>query len=386
MQRVATVERANWRALAHHLGFHFHTIDGEPYWDETAYYQFTLGQIENDIEKPTEELHQMCLDLVDRACRNEEILSQLCVPESAWDYVRASWLRRQPTLYGRMDFSYDGIGSAKFLEYNADTPTALYEAAFFQWVWLEQCIEQKRLPPHSDQYNSIQECLIDTMSLLGRDTTLHLACAGSSPEDRATVYYLEDCAVQAGLNTQFIYIDDVGVNLDGQFVDLHHRPIRQLFKLYPWEWMWQESFARNLAANRTSFIEPPWKSILSNKGILPLLWKFHPNHPNLLPAFFERDAPNFGNAGEWIVKPIYSREGSNIRAFVDGEMVEDIPGPYVDSENVVQMFARLPCFAERFALVGSWIVGNRACGLGIREDSTAITRDTSRFLPHIILD
>ena len=32
-------------------GFDFHSIDGDPYWDESAYYCFTLQQIEDDLEE-----------------------------------------------------------------------------------------------------------------------------------------------------------------------------------------------------------------------------------------------------------------------------------------------------------------------------------------------
>ena len=48
-----------------------------------------------------------------------------------------SWRAAEPELYGRMDLVF-GAGPAKLLEYNADTPTALYESAAFQWIWLEE--------------------------------------------------------------------------------------------------------------------------------------------------------------------------------------------------------------------------------------------------------
>ncbi|CCJ76861.1 Similarity with glutathionylspermidine synthase, group 1 [Cronobacter muytjensii 530] len=36
-----------------------------------------------------------------------------------------------------MDFVWTGQGPVKLLEYNADTPTSLYESAYFQWQWLK---------------------------------------------------------------------------------------------------------------------------------------------------------------------------------------------------------------------------------------------------------
>ncbi len=46
MKRINGNPRPGWKAFAESVGFNFHTFDGEPYWDETAYYQFTLSQIE----------------------------------------------------------------------------------------------------------------------------------------------------------------------------------------------------------------------------------------------------------------------------------------------------------------------------------------------------
>ncbi|MED5252696.1 MAG: glutathionylspermidine synthase family protein, partial [Pseudomonadota bacterium] len=142
MLRINVSERPQWKALAKELGFHFHTIDGEPYWKEDAYYQFTLEQVEQEIEAPTEALHEMCMELVDKVCHSNALMQRLAIPEHMWDLIHHSWRSGQPPLYGRMDFAYSGNGPAKLLELNYDTPTSLYEAGFFQWVWLEQAIEQ----------------------------------------------------------------------------------------------------------------------------------------------------------------------------------------------------------------------------------------------------
>ena len=56
MQRIICPERDDWRATAESTGFDFHTIDGERYWDERAYYAFSLGEIEHEIEAPTAEI------------------------------------------------------------------------------------------------------------------------------------------------------------------------------------------------------------------------------------------------------------------------------------------------------------------------------------------
>ena len=311
MRRTACPERNDWRATAETCGFDFHTIDGERYWDERAYYAFTLDQIERQIEAPTAEIDAMCLELVGRAVDDEHYLQRLKIPEAFWPLLSESWHRDDPSLYGRLDFSFDGRNPAKLLEYNADTPTSIFEAAVFQWTWLEQSIERQIIPARADQFNSIHECLIEAWKKLGEGRHLHLAGMTESSEDAGTLAYLEDTASQAGLSTTSIDIEDIGLRDDGVFVDLDDRPIGLSFKLYPWEWMFHDDFGKNIAKAPTRWIEPPWKAILSNKGVLPLLWEMFRGHPNLLPAFFEDDPEAAQLGRSFVRKPLYSREGAN---------------------------------------------------------------------------
>src|SRR3984893_6261294 len=201
MQRIACPERDDWRATAQADGFDFHTIGGERYWDERAYYAFTLEQIEHGIEAPTGEIDAMCLELASRAIDDESYLSRLKIPEAFWPLISESWHRDDRSLYGRIDLSFDGRNPAKLLEYNADTPTSIFEAAVFQWTWLEQAIERNIIPTRADQFNSIHECLIDAWRKLGGAHHLHLAGMTDNTEDAGTLAYLEDTASQAGLNT-----------------------------------------------------------------------------------------------------------------------------------------------------------------------------------------
>ena len=127
MERVPVEPRKDWRETAEAHGFQFHTPDDELYWDESVYYRLTLEQIERDLEDPTEELEQLCFQVVERALTDETVLMRLGIPEYFWDYITGSWRSQERNLYGRMDFAYSGTGPAKLLEYNADTPTALYE-------------------------------------------------------------------------------------------------------------------------------------------------------------------------------------------------------------------------------------------------------------------
>uniref|UniRef100_A0A486XVR7 Similarity with glutathionylspermidine synthase, group 1 n=1 Tax=Rheinheimera sp. BAL341 TaxID=1708203 RepID=A0A486XVR7_9GAMM len=382
MKRVNSAPRPGWKAFAESVGFNFHTFDGEPYWDESAFYQFSLEQIEQDLEQPTEELHQMALDLVDDIVSDEQKLQQLAIPPKFWDAVLASWRAKEPHLYGRMDFSYSGKGPAKLLELNYDTPTSLFETGFFQWVWLEDQLMRGEVPQGADQFNSLQDKLQQAFSQLNLPQPFYFASVTESIEDKGTVDYLMDIALQAGVNCRYIQLEQLG-DIDGQLVDLDGFPIQGLFKLYPWEFMLQEDFASTILTSQTQFIEPLWKCLLSNKGILPLLWQKYQGHPNLLPAFFD-DGSALQNG--WVRKPIFSREGANIELLTaDGKTFKQ-DGPYNDSGYIRQQLAPLPKFGDSYTLIGSWLVGDSAAGICIREDNSLITKDSSRFVPHIIFD
>jgi glutathionylspermidine synthase len=386
MRRIACPERDDWRDTAASCGFDFYEIDGERYWDERAYYAFTLEEIEHDIEAPAGEIEDMCLELVAQVLDDEGLLRQLKIPQAFWPLLVESWRRDDRSLYGRLDLSYGGRGPAKLLEYNADTPTSIFEAAVFQWTWLEQAIERRIIPARADQYNSIHERLIARWREFGEGRPLHLTGLTEDSEDAGTLIYLADTAKQAGLAPEIIDIEDVGWREDGGgFVDLDGTDIALAFKLYPWEWMFHDAFGARIEGAPTRWIEPPWKAILSNKGILPLLWRMFEGHPNLLPAYFEDDPGAASLGASFVRKPLYSREGANVSLVSDGVVVTTEEGPYGAEGYIRQALAPLPDFGGAFPVVGSWLVAHEPCGLSIREDATPITGNNSRFLPHAIV-
>ena len=199
---------------------------------------------------------------------------------------------------------------------------------------------------------------------------LHFA-AMDNVEDRGTVDYLADTAVQAGRSVGTIDLRDIGLKGE-RFVDLGNAPMDVLFKLYPWEWLLSDPFGQSMAMSRVHMVEPAWKMMLSSKGTLPLLWRLAPDHPNLLPTFFEGEAGASALGASWVRKPVHSREGANITIVDHGAAADRTDGPY-DGPAVLQAFHPLPSFGGMRPAVGSWIVGDRACGMGIREDATAIT-------------
>lgn len=382
MKRVSSPPRPDLDRVCNDLGFAFAYADDEPYWDETIRYEFTLDEVERDLEAPTAELYAMCLELASQAVQDGRMLRRLGVPEAAWDAVGASWRASDPSLYGRFDLCYGGNGPAKLLEFNGDTPTSLYEAAVFQWHWLEAGRATGWLPPDADQFNSLHDALIERWRAVWPGRRLHFA-AMDTIEDRGTIDYLADTALQAGRSVDALKIGDIGLKGD-RFVDLADAPIEVLFKLYPWEWLLRDPFGQSPAMGKVHMVEPAWKMMLSSKGILPLLWQMAPGHPNLLPAFFEGETEAVALGGGWVRKPVHSREGANVTLVENGTVAARTDGPY-DGPAVLQALHALPSFHGMRPVIGSWIVGDQACGISIREDSTAITGNRSRFVPHAIV-
>ncbi|WP_100643240.1 glutathionylspermidine synthase family protein [Alteromonas facilis] len=395
MLRIPIKERPRWRERAAEFGFNFHTMYGEPYWDETAYYQFSLQQIERDIEDPTAELHSMCLAVVDKVSKDSFWLERFQIPELYWDAIAQSWQQQQPSLYSRLDLVYDGHSAAKLLENNADTPTSLYESGFWQWLWLQDNVDKGLLPRGSDQFNSLQEKLIKQLGVIAdyyQTPDMHFSCCKDTEEDRGTVQYLQDCASDAGVRNHFVFIEDIGIAEDTNgetiFSDLDDTAISTCFKLYPWEFMLREDFGPEILNAKTQWIEPIWKSILSNKALLPLLWEMFPNHPNLLPAFFADKWNKPGSIetsfGKWVKKPLYSREGANISILDGSKPVYATEGPYGDEGYIIQAHTPLPRYGDNHTLIGSWLVNDEPAGISVREDISPITQDLSRYLPHVI--
>ncbi|NNH83430.1 glutathionylspermidine synthase family protein [Rhizobium laguerreae] len=384
MKRITLPARPDWLDKARAVGFGFHVMYGEPYWLDDAAYTFTLNEIEIQIEGPSQELHDMCMDMVGDIVRSEETLDRLAIPEDLRDVVQRSWQRRDRHLYGRFDLAYDGTGPAKLLEYNADTPTSVFETAYFQFNWLTDQVALGILPKDADQYNSLQESLVEAFEQFSKEPIFHFAAMTDNEEDRGTTVYLMDCAVQAGHRVELLDIREIGIDAQGRYTDLKDRVIDRCFKLYPWEFMLREPFARDLVRSGDVFVEPAWKAVLSNKGLLPLLWQRHPNHPNLLPSYFTDD-PAASTLTDYVRKPLLSREGENVTIFRDGRELISAPGGYGDEGFIVQAYAPLFESDGGFAVLGSWIVGDRACGLAVREDRSRITANLSRFVPHVIV-
>lgn len=342
------------------------------------------------LEEVVEELHAMCLTAAGHIVERGRFADLGIDDPRVVAAVSEAWHRRGelPSVYGRFDLRYDGTGPAKLLEYNADTPTSLVEAAGPQWFWMEDRF------PGADQWNSLHERLVAAWkkqaALLPPGSPLHFAHSAEDElgEDLMTVAYLKETAEQAGLDTDWISMEEIGWDpLSGRFVDNRLGFIRACFKLYPWEWLTTDAFGGHVldtldnggGTGTTLWIEPAWKMLLSNKAVLAVLWELYPDHPNLLPAYL--DGPReLARTNGYVAKPLLGREGAGVTIHEPGA------APVVREEACCyQELAPLPSFDGNRVVLGAWVVEDESAGLGIRESSGPITDEYARFLPHVIL-
>ncbi|HLO68025.1 MAG TPA: glutathionylspermidine synthase family protein [Holophaga sp.] len=379
MQRRAVRARAGWIGKVEGQGFTWHTHDdGSPYWREDACYVFTGAEVAR-IEKAAAELQAMCVEAVQHVLDRGRF-REYAIPEWLVPAIRESWERDEVGVYGRFDLAFDGRGYPKLLEYNADTPTSLVEAAVVQWYWLEDQF------PGRDQFNSLHERLVAAWKRAqdflpaGALWFLHQ----DTEEDTQTTAYLRDTADQAGLPTAQMAIEDLGWDESrGTFTDLDGRPVRAAFKLYPWEFMVRDEYGGHLARQPRpcAFLEPAWKMLLSNKALLAILWELFPDSPYLLPAYLDgpRDLANF------VRKPILAREGANVEIHAGGRVAMGKAMECYGAEgHVFQGFADILEFDGFRPVVGAWIVDGEPAGMGIREARGLITDNGSSFVPHLI--
>ncbi|GAA3450832.1 glutathionylspermidine synthase family protein [Dactylosporangium matsuzakiense] len=393
------------------------------YWREDSFYDFTSSEIDA-LSTSAATLFEMCVAAGDFII-DHNMFQLLGIPEFAWDQIKRTWWDDEtepggrskgdfsPSIFGRFDIRYSGeyAGKPQLLEFNADTPTSLPEAAVAQWYWLQQTGQGK------DQWNQLHEMLVaawarnlqrlrQARTHLLSPMTIHFACdrEEESGEDLFNTEYMMETARQAleplGYRTKFLYMDEIragDVQAGDRFYDSEGQHIDAIFKLYPWEWMLGEQFAkqcfRDMSDPRrdsTVWIEPPYKMLWSNKGLLPILWHIYGDDPEkrdlLLPAYFESERPAWMTS--YVRKPLLGREGANVSIIVDGVTKTSTPGEY-GGPFVCQAFAPLPAFPDRrgvewHPVLGVWMIDGEPAGLGIRESAGLITDNMSNFVPHTI--
>lgn len=401
-------------------------FDVRSYWREAQYYSFSAVEIENLADAGNTILDRMLVPAAEHIIEDKRY-AELAIPSWAVPAIEKSWDEDSPSVIGRFDLRYGNhpelvaadptLAVPTLLEYNADTPTSLLESTAIQWNWLlsNDAVSGR------DQWNNVYEALVlawkrnlsrFTAQTGRRIKTVHLAwsSADTSGEDQMTVLAMADAVTEAGYEVDLLHTEDIKLAEDpmtidfagtvvhpGTFLDGTNRPIDVIFKLYPWEMLAEDPFGRTALWNAvqpggTVWVEPPYKMLWSNKGILAILWEMFGDDPvlsrYLLPTYFAgREPAGFTSYAE---KPLLGREGANVRLVRDGETVHTEPGPYGVEGTVRQLLAPLPDFAgvdgPHHPVLGVWMVDGESAGLGIRESDGLITDNLSSFVPHCIID
>jgi len=398
--------RPDWRQRATELGYMAALFDDPPYWVEALPEPFcaifSAAEIEDIIEPATQELTALALLAVEEVCSgadSEKLFDQLQIPTNFREPIRQSWQRRDHSIYGRFDFSYSDC-KLKLLEMNFDTAISLYEASIFQLVWLEDLRAQELIERDSDQFNTIHDDLLRAFCAMNvGQKTIHFTSVRDAEEDEDTTKYLMSCALLAGLKSKFLHTHELGFDEKGQLIDTDGHVITDLFKLYPWEYLFEDDaqivknngqsiLAPLIASGGTTFIEPIWKTILANKGILPILWQMAPECPYLLVTCFE-NSPQAGalKTKPHVKKPLYGREGGSISIVYPDDPTKSFvnPGVFGKEGFVVQALHPLPKYNDYHVLLGSWVIAGNPSGIGIRADLSPITTGMHcLFVPHMI--
>ncbi len=374
------------------LGFVWHTDR-----DDTSYISDELVVIsEEEAEayyEATNTLYDMVVEAAEHVIEND-LFHEIGIPFNLVEVIKASWENDVHWhLYGRFDLAGGVDGKPiKLLEFNADTPTALFETAVVQWAMLKQNGLEE-----ASQFNALYEALVDNFKrlvTLEEDVStfeerydewnfLFTSVKGNSEEEN-TVRLLQHIATEAGFNTEFAYIDEIEFSPD-EGIFYQDKNYELWFKLIPWEDIALEEselamLLTNIIKNQKAIIfNPAYTLIFQSKGLLKILWDLYPNHPLLLESSFE---PLRGT--KQVKKPVFGREGGSVSILDEnGQESESIEGDYENHKMVYQAYTELPLDAQGQSYQAGVFYAYEACGLGFRKGGR-ILDNMSKFVGHIV--
>jgi glutathionylspermidine synthase len=364
-------------ALARSFGIDPAYDDGTVYIDPSEALVFDKTEIDA-LYDASAELERLCLELVERVVVDEDF-ARFELSDLAARLVSQSWRQGQRNLIGRFDLAYVPGSPPKLIEYNAETPVQLVEAATYQAAWQGQNF------PNDLQWNEIEGRLVAAWGAMGlARLPVHFAGAAGDEDAALTLELLAKCAAAAGFETKRLELEAIG--WDGEkFLDGDERAIRTLFKLYPWAWMLDDQFGAHMAETEIVTIEPAWKMLLADKRMLAALWEMFPNHPNLLPASLEPS--DIG--GPAVAKPALGRNGEGVKLFADGLAAKQTggdrnPADQRDGPVILQQMAPLAMLGPTRLLMSTWMVASQPAGLGVRGAASDLVGSNARFIPHIV--
>ncbi|OPA82097.1 glutathionylspermidine synthase family protein [Campylobacter pinnipediorum] len=376
------------------IGFTWHTDE-----DNTSYVSDEIIQVEKyEAEayyQASNELYDMFVSAAEYIIENN-LFHEVGIPFNLVELVKQSWENDVHWhLYGRFDLAGGLDGKPiKLIEFNADTPTAVFETAIIQWAMLKFNKMDEDL-----QFNDLYAGLVENFKrlvTLSEDTSefdkfyegwkiLFSSIAGSI-EDENTTKLLKNAATEAGFQTEFAYVDEVEFSdEDGILKD--DESYEYWFKLIPWEDIAiQEGelalILKNILQNQKAIVlNPAYTLLFQSKGILKILWDLYPNHPLLLQT---SDKPLEGK--KCVKKPIFGREGANVSIIeANGEISSKNGGEYDESKAIYQEFYEFNKDEKGNNYQAGVFFAYEGCALGYRKGGD-ILNNTSKFVGHFIKD
>ena len=375
------------------LGFHWHTDS-----DGTKYVSDTLVEISQDEAEAyytaTNEIYDMYVQAAEYVIENE-LFFDLGIPFNLIDVIKKSWENDVHWhIYGRFDLA-GGIDGRpiKLIEFNADTPTSLFESALLQWAILKH-----NNMDEDKQFNTIYESVSNNFKrliTLFDDTKefdekydgwkILFSSISSNDEEEATTRLLQQMATDAGFNTSFEYLENTHFDEDGIY-DADGNSYEYWFKLYPWEDIAHDepelaTTLTNIMQNQKAIIlNPAYTLLFQSKGMLKILYDLFPDSPYLLKTAYEPL-----NNTKQVEKSVFGREGANT-AIIDenNHLIEKTDGPYDNYKKVYQEYVDFPKDKNGNKYQAGVFFAYEACGLSFRKGSE-IMDNISKFVGHIIV-
>lgn len=374
------------------IGFGWHTdLDGSRYISNELV-SITQDEAEAFYEA-TNELYDMYVAAAEYVINND-LFHELGIPFNLVDTIKASWENDVHWhIYGRFDLAGGIDGKPiKLIEFNADTPTSLFETAIIQWAMLKfNNLDE------AAQFNDVYEALVENFKrlvTLQEDTStfdeyyegwkiLFSSIAGSV-EDENTTRLLESAARDAGFECDFAFVDEVSFD-DENGIFWNEQNWEYWFKLIPWEMIAIDEsdlalIIKNIIKNQKAIIlNPAYTLLFQSKGIMKILWDLYPNHPLLLESSFE---PLKGK--KQVKKPFLAREGANVSIInSDGSIKIQNDGEYASGKFLYQEFADFAKDENGDSYQAGMFFAFEGCALGFRKGKDIID-NYSKFVGHII--
>ena len=375
------------------LGFTWHTdADGSKYVSD-ALVQITSEEAEA-YYTATNEIYDMYVEAAEYVIEND-LFFDLGIPFNLVDAIKKSWENDVHWhIYGRFDLAGGIDGEQiKLIEFNADTPTGLFETALLQWALLKH-----NNMDEESQFNNVYEaisnnfkrliCLFDELETFDErydNWKILFSSIAGNDEEEATTKLLQQMATDAGFNTSFEYLENTHFDEDGIY-DADENKYEYWFKLYPWEDIAHDepelatTLTNIMDSQEAIILNPAYTLLFQSKGMLKILYDLFPDSPYLLPTSFE---PLQGL--KQVEKTVFGREGANTKIIdSNGSELVKTDGPYDNYKKVYQEYVDFPKDSNGNKYQAGVFFAFEACGMSFRKGGEVMD-NMSKFVGHVIV-